>query len=229
MNQKLEKALENLQVAEKQINSSTSVEFAPTTNVEPKQPSVEPIPPKKAPVVPVGNVTPKVLAEAKKAELPQLNTIELSENQLKLRKFVDLTDAIYGQNVGTPYEKWYATNQAWSYLAALNHTHVNIKELWEDKDPFDANAVVVYARAELVDDEVDGEPLCSTVMCASSNESWLKGKPLSAVYGLAQTRAEERVVKTVFGYQLSLARLQPVGAEELDVDVAKYGNKDKEI
>lgn len=203
MDKKLETAMNDLKQAEQKIN-------------EPK-----------------GNVTPKVMAEAKKPPVEIPPKAKLSEKQKKLREFVKQTNSIYAQNAGTPYEKWYATQQAWSYLAALNNCHVEIIRIWRDEDPLDKNAVIVFAEGILVDDTKeqsnDEKPITRGVMCASTSEEWLKGKPLSAVYGLAQTRLEERLVKMKFGYQLSLAHLEPTGAEELDLDVEKYGTKDKEV
>lgn len=152
----------------------------------------------------------------------------------KLREFVNQTGAIYLENPGTPYEKHYATAIAWNYLAHLNNVRVEIEKVWEETDPLDKNAVIVYAEGALIDDNIKLEDdnewlLTNATMCASTSEKWLKDKPLSAAYGLAQTRLEERLLRMQFGYQLSLARLEPIGAEELDVDPLEYGTKDKEI
>lgn len=172
-----------------------------------------------------GVVTPKVMDAVKSA--PKQKKEPMS-NPEKLREFIKQTNAVYVQNPGTPYEKWYATAPAWGYLAALNNVEVCVLCTYDATDPLDKNATAVFAEGELKD-LATGETITNGKMCASTSEDFLKGKPLSAAYGLAQTRLEERLLRMKFGYQLSLARLEPVGAEELDVDPAKYGTKDKEI
>lgn len=97
-----------------------------------------------------------------------------------------------------------------------------------EDDPIDHREKVVFAKGDLVDNDTE-EIITSSTMCASTKENWLQGKALSAAYGLAQTRLEERLIRTRFGYQLSLVRLQPTGAEELDVNIEQYGTKNKEI
>lgn len=173
-----------------------------------------------------GTVTPKVMEKVRGESETKKKVPETIPE--KIREFARQTNAIYAQNAGTPYEKWYATAQVWSYVAALNNVEVYVKSTMRDTDPIDKNAIVVYVRGSLVDLATE-RTITEATMCASTSEDWLKGKPLSAVYGLAQTRLEERLLRMKFGYQLSLARLEPVGAEELDVDIEKYGTKDKEV
>lgn len=207
MDEKLQAAVNDLKKAEGKINTT--------------------------PTVVEGVVTPKVMEEVKTPAKPPVvvNATakpKLSEEQTKLREFIDKTNSIYVHNPGTPQEKWYATQQAWSYLAAINNVEVRMESTMRDVDPTDKNATVVYASGALVDTET-GRVITKATMCASTSEAWLKDKPLSAVYGLAQTRMEERLLRMRFGYQLSLAHLEPVGAEELDVNAVRYSTKNKEI
>lgn len=178
------------------------------------------------------------MKEAKTPKPPVvINAKETKESKTipeKLREFIIKTGAVYTQNEGTPFEKHYATAQAWSYLAHLNHCHVEIERVWQENDYNDRNATVVLASGCLIDDskELPDEQdyvITKATMCATTNEKFLQDKPLAAAYGLAQTRLEERLLRMKFGYQLSLAQLEPIGAEELDLDSVKYGTKDKEV
>ena len=219
MDKRLKQATENLQKTEMAINSQTTAPAS--TEVSPETP------PAPQPVL-----TPTIMEEKKQAEVGKVREVKLSENQEKLREFIKQTQAIYTQNPGTPYQKWFATQPAWSYLARLNEVHVEITSVYHKEDPLDKNAIIVYATGVLVCDyenNLEQGVITKATMCASTSENWLKGKPLSAAYGLAQTRLEERLLRSRFGYQLSLAHIEPTGAEELDVDTIDYGTKDKEI
>lgn len=226
MNKKLEEAMAHIHEAEQSI-------------VKEKE---------KQPVSAPQNITPTLIEERKIKDLkiekvsptamsnPKQEPPEpkLSPQQAALRAFIKRTNAVYCENKGTQYEKWYATWQAWNYVARLNNVHPRVEKQWEKQDPLDKNALVVYTTVSLVDGLVaepsDKENILTTVtMCASSNEKWLQGKPLSALYGLSQTRAEERAIKSIFGYQLCIGRLQPTAAEELDVDSEAYGRKENEV
>lgn len=222
MDKKLEIAMENLKASEKTINSASKTKPKTMERVITEAQDTKP----QQGIPQEHNVEPTLIEKQKQSEANI--SVKLSSTQQKLRKFIELTNAVYAQNPGTPYEKWYATSQAWSYLATLNGAHTRITQIHHSADLIDANAVTVYAEGELVDDAT-GDVITRGATCASTNEDWLKGKPLSATYGLAQTRLEERLLKNRFGYQLSLAHLEPVGAEELDVDIARYGTRDKEI
>lgn len=200
MEDKLKTAINDLKKAEEKVNQ----EPAPTQ----------------------GNVTPKVMEKVRGE--PETKKKVPKTIPEKIREFARKTNAIYAQNAGTPYEKWYATAPVWSYVAALNNVEARMESTMRDVDPTDKNATVVYASGSLVD-LATGQTFTKATMCASTSEDWLKDKPLSAVYGLAQTRLEERLLRMKFGYQLSLARLEPIGAEELDVVAENYQTKDKEI
>lgn len=173
-------------------------------------------------------LTPAIMKKASETPKAETTSASLSEKAQKLREFVKQTNSIYCTSPGTPDARWYATPPAWSYLAQLNNVHVKTEAVWEDTDHRDRNAIAVYARGSLVDNETGGIYSTAT-MCATTNERWLQGKQLSAAYGLAQTRLEERLLRNKFGYQLSLAHLEPIGAEELDLDIEWYKNKYKEI
>lgn len=169
-----------------------------------------------------GVVTPKTVEMKKNKESSKtkepLTVVE------KIHKFAIDSGMIYVQNGGTPKEKWFATAPVFNYVLALNECHAVLDDTWEENTPLGA---IIYAKGHLEDK--DRQVIGRTTMCASSTESWLIDKDLSAIYALAQTRMEERLCRMAFGYQLTLARFEPIGAEELDVNPVEYGTKDKEI
>lgn len=168
-----------------------------------------------------GVVTPKKMAAKTAKNKPQT----VSE---KLHEFVVKSGAVYCENEGTPYAKYFATFPAWQYLLRLHGCHVELNSIDEDEDSINRSVTHVYAKGVLVKNATQ-EVIGKAEMCASTNEKFLLGKPLSAAYGLAQTRLLERLARNAFASDLVLARLEPVGAEELDVDPAKYGTKGEEV
>lgn len=168
-----------------------------------------------------GVVTPKKMAVKTAKNKPQ------TVAQL-LHEFVSKSGAVYCENEGTPYAKYFATFPAWQYLLRLHHCHVELKRIEEEEDSINHAVTHVYAQGDLIVDAT-GKNLGGAEMCASTDEKFLVGKPLSAAYGLAQTRLLERLARNAFGSDMTLARLEPVGAEELDLDPAKYGTKGEEV
>lgn len=217
MNQKLEQAMKNLEIAEKRVNQNpkpkTIKQISVTHSLEGE-----------------GTVTPKIIKQARENEIPKQKVPQpqYSEKQRKLREYIQKTNSLYTVNKDTPYEKYYATASAWSYLARLNNVHVQIDEVKMQSDMINGNVKHVIATGRLIDNTTE-ETITGGSMCASTNEKFLQDKPLSAAYGLAQTRLEERLLRMRFGYQLALAHLEPIGAEELDLDNTIYQNKEKEI
>lgn len=150
-----------------------------------------------------------------------------------IRKYAAATHSIYTTSPGTPQEKTFGTQSLWSYVIALNNCFVRVLKLSEVHRGSSKDMAIetdVYCSAELVEKHT-GEKVTMTVMCASTDEEFIAAQKnkLSAAYGLAQTRAEERLARMTFGYQVALAGLQPTPAEELDVVEKWWGTKDKEL
>lgn len=150
-----------------------------------------------------------------------------------IRKFATETKSIYRTSPDTPQEKTFATQSVWNYVIALNNCRVEVKSIVEQPRSEMGSMVIerdVYCHAVLVDG-ITGEELSKTTMCASTDEDFVSKQKnkLSVAYGLAQTRAEERLARMAFGYQVALAGLNPTPAEELDVVDKWWGTKDKEI
>lgn len=141
---------------------------------------------------------------------------------MQIRRFAHETNSIWVEQKGTPSEKHYGTKALWSYIIAINGCHTRIVKMSEQtRGNSDTMKIErdVYCLAELIDNETN-TVLTRTIMTAATDESWLKDKTnaLSSAYGLAQTRAEERLARTMFGYQAALAGLDPTPAEELDIN-----------
>jgi len=163
---------------------------------------------------------------------PETAEVDATKAML-IRKYAQATHSIYTTSPGTPQERTYGTQSVWNYVIALNDCFVRVLKLTENARGDSTTLQIerdVYCLAELVS-KVTGETLNRTIMCASTDEDFVsktKNK-LSVAYGLAQTRAEERLARMTFGYQVALAGLQPTPAEELDVVEKWWGAKDKEL
>lgn len=150
-----------------------------------------------------------------------------------IRKFAQQTKSIYTTSPGTPQERTYGTQSVWNYVIALNCCHIEVKSIVEQPRSEMGSMVIerdVYCHAVLIDC-ITGKELSKTTMCASTDEDFVakQKNKLSVAYALAQTRAEERLARMMFGYQVALAGLQPTPAEELDVVDKWWGTKDREI
>lgn len=150
-----------------------------------------------------------------------------------IRKFAQQTKSIYTTSPGTLQERTYGTQSVWNYVIALNCCRIEVKSIVEQpRSEMGSMAIErdVYCHAVLIDG-ITGKELSKTTMCASTDEDFVaeQKNKLSVAYGLAQTRAEERLARMMFGYQVALAGLQPTPAEELDVVDKWWGTKDKEI
>lgn len=167
-------------------------------------------------------------------DVPTLEDNEVVVTKAMLiRKFAAETKSIYRTSPDTPQEKTFATQSVWNYVIALNGCRVEVKSIAEQ--PRSEMGVMrierdVYCHAVLLNDKT-GEVVNKTTMCASTDEDFVSKQKnkLSVAYGLAQTRAEERLARMAFGYQVSLAGLQPTPAEELDVVAEWWGTKSKEL
>lgn len=226
MDNKIEEALRDMGVASEKVNEAPAKDNGPFDELA-EQKEVEAKPAKKPVEASNVGVDPAIPDAS-----PKDRTIAD-----KLRKFCIKTNAYYCQSPNTPQAKYFATDRAWSYLLALNNCYVEVVETWERErrvGRYDI-AVDVYVKGKLMQKPMPEEfitlPQEITIgtMCASTDEQWLRGKQLSAAYGLAQTRLVERLAREIFGYQMSLARLEPTGAEELDVVEEWYGKKNEEI
>lgn len=150
-----------------------------------------------------------------------------------IRKFAAETHSIYTTSPNTPQERTYGTQSVWNYVIALNGCFVRILKMSEQHRGNSKDMTIetdVYCLAELVE-MYGGAVVTRTIMCASTDEDFVSQQKnkLSVAYGLAQTRAEERLARMAFGYQVALAGLQPTPAEELDVVEKWWGTKDKEL
>lgn len=156
----------------------------------------------------------------------------LATKAFLIRKFAQQTKLIYTTSPGTPQERTYGTQSVWNYVIALNCCRVEVKSIMEQPRTEMGSMVIerdIYCHAVLVDG-ITGKELSKTTMCASTDEDFVakQKNKLSVAYALAQTRAEERLARMMFGYQVALAGLQPTPAEELDVVDKWWGTKDKE-
>lgn len=178
---------------------------------------------------------PNVAGEGPKIDLSK-NPESLEADATKamlIRKFAAETHSIYTTSPNTPQAKTYGTQSVWNYTIALNGCFVRILKMTEQHRGNSKDMSIetdVYCLAELVE-MYGGAVVTKTIMCASTDEDFVSQQKnkLSVAYGLAQTRAEERLARMAFGYQVALAGLQPTPAEELDVVEKWWGTKDKEL
>lgn len=132
----------------------------------------------------------------------------------KFKSFVNQGNLAIKQSNG----KLYLLAEAWLYLAHIKGLIPSVKTRSFKMEDDDENEIVgVEAICELKDAKTN-EVVSTSVMVASSDESFLQDKPLYAVYGMAETRAISRAVRNVYGYIAKGAGFESTPASEVDLE-----------
>lgn len=114
------------------------------------------------------------------------------------------------QKAGSQITNKFARPEAWKYLAEIcgYYTRVEDTKMIERVNYYRVETTCSLVRKK--DDKV----VTTVVMAASSDEPWLKGKPVENAYGLATTRAESRAVRSHLGIYMSCVGLEITPYEE---------------
>lgn len=128
----------------------------------------------------------------------------------KFKSFVNQGNLAIKQSNG----KLYLLAEAWLYLAHIKGLIPSVKT---HNFKMDDDIACVEATCELKDAKTN-EVVSTSVMVASSDESFLQDKPLYAVYGMAETRAISRAVRNVYGYIAKGAGFESTPASEVDLE-----------
>lgn len=115
--------------------------------------------------------------------------------------------------------KTYLRAEAWQYILAMKHltpTFESVSEVYESvgQNGKKYRQYIVTTVCELRN--ADGNTVSKATMLASNYETFLKGKPLYATWGMSQTRALSRAVRNVYGYIAVGAGFQAVPWEEIN-------------
>lgn len=156
-----------------------------------------------------------IVDEPKKAETlrgaPQHARIKKEDRIVELLEHFCLSCGHMSyQKAGSKITNKFARPEAWKYLAEICGYYTRIEDT---KMTERINYYRVEVSCSLVRKK-DDKVVTSVVMAASSDEPWLKGKPVENAYGLATTRAESRAVRSHLGVYMSCVGLEITPYEE---------------
>lgn len=159
---------------------------------------------------------PAPASAAAKAKKPVQS--ESQKEILNFKKFVENNGlALKNSENG----KVYLMADAWQYLCAMKGVTPTFESAEETR------TIKIKERNSYVEKSVNcvtticrligknGVEISRSTMVASSDEKFLKDKPLYAVWGMSQTRAMARAIKNVYGYVARAAGFQTTPWEEV--------------